>query len=566
MPTQTTVMSAFKLDLHTEESWPLLKEMSKDFGIGLWMENTGLFYLALKELRVDFFINFKSIISKTIRYTNRIPVAVYNKEESIQTLEYKSLLRYAIEIDDLQILQVILECWVENMNKDIEDPLTQRLYHASYMVDPEDVFRLAKDHPSLFITFISNIKLVKTSEILNKSYPKMTIYGKSRQVVASSQQTCRSDMWKHVVDGFMKMRRGQIFLNLFRQPIKEYNEGQQVTSKYLPLVNAASRQMLNAYVDISINEKNVGIFDSDVGRVILKYLWKRHAYISHVQQFMLYLLFVALYSYSIYRFLFLLNYYGPSGRAMAWVVEALLLAFTVFYLLQQFYQVYSEFKDIRNFQKKNGIDKANDNTLFLFHGGFWSTVRDHFLSDIWNVNNLLICVLVITGTIIRITDNTHTTSRGGGGGSSPSYAPTYRPTQFTPTYYPTSMPSMQNTSPVSDSVQARCVYAVATITVYFKILYFLRPFAASGPLGKSLLIIIVYCNFDYLFSVNDSTNRQRYRDLLTNSANDDVFVRSSILDNEREHSAQSLRHFDLEIVCVRIHVHVGTECRSYPVL
>lgn len=136
MPTQASIVNAFKLDLDSEERWPLMKEMTKQYGISFWIENTVLYYLALlsETRRLDFFKTFLAIIKMTIRYTNKIPVFIDKDKNSIFKCEYRSLLRCAIEVDDVLVVQLIVECWLENLNKDIEDPLTQRLYHPSYLV------------------------------------------------------------------------------------------------------------------------------------------------------------------------------------------------------------------------------------------------------------------------------------------------------------------------------------------------------------------------------------------------------------------------------------------------
>ena len=81
MPSQTSVRDAFKLDLETEERWPLMIEMTKQYGISFWIENTGLYYLALMsdERRLDFFKTFLPIIKQTIRYTNNVLVFILPK-------------------------------------------------------------------------------------------------------------------------------------------------------------------------------------------------------------------------------------------------------------------------------------------------------------------------------------------------------------------------------------------------------------------------------------------------------------------------------------------------------
>jgi hypothetical protein len=108
-----------------------------------------------------------------------------------------------------------------------------------------------------------------------------------------------------------------------------------------------------------------------------------------------------------------------------------------------------------------------------FDGKFWITIRVH-LSNIWNFNDVLIAVFVITGTVMRIVDNAKIVQVD----NRPIYQPTYYPS------YPSSTPIISTTFQYIDSNPIRCIYAIGTICVYFKILYFLRPFATCGPLGN----------------------------------------------------------------------------------
>ena len=156
MPTQSIVFDAFKLDKIREDWWFNIKEISKEYGIGFWIENTDLFFMALKRRRVDFFLTFQKQLELIIRYISRIPVLIELDGDVKNNInyEYQSLLHYAFHIGDLRIINIILDVWVVNLNEDINDPLTQRLYHASYLFDSDDLFYLAKMYPSGFVKFI----------------------------------------------------------------------------------------------------------------------------------------------------------------------------------------------------------------------------------------------------------------------------------------------------------------------------------------------------------------------------------------------------------------------------
>ena len=251
MPSHVEVLDAFLHDLESDDKWPLMTEMTRTYGIGLWIENSSLLFIALKNTKLEFFKRFKSIIARIIRYTSTMWSSKDNKD--------LSLIRCAIKCEEIQILQIILDCWIENINQDIEDPLTQRLYHASYLINSEDIFQLARYQPTLFIKFISKIKLVKTSDIMLKK-TVWSIYNPSKYKVISSKFTNKRGMWKDYMETYESKQNKSIKNKLWNLSNNKYiSQNQQISSKYLPLMKAASREMLNAFVDISKKERSVEV-------------------------------------------------------------------------------------------------------------------------------------------------------------------------------------------------------------------------------------------------------------------------------------------------------------------
>lgn len=505
MPLQAEVLKAFNFDLESEEKWPLLKEMTKNFGYALWVENTDLYYLVLVEdekriesKRLEFYQTFLPVIKKTIRYTNKFNTGGIN---------YRSLLHFAFKIDDVQVIQIILDCLLLNINTNIEDPLTQRIYHPSYYINNNDILFLAKNYPQQFIYFISNIKLVKSSGILNKSVSRVQIFSSSRIIVDSYEINYKSDMWNILYKQYKnKLRFPELrdIRNLFKQSSSD-NVNRPVTSQYLPLKNAASRELLNEYYNISLNEKLFDIFDGDVGKIILIYLWKRQ-FTVHMIQFFFFIVYVAIYSYSIFMFEYLV--YEPEIRKTnaIWVLEYSILVATIFNFLVQLYQVYFEHIDITNMRsksnnKKNNIVCSKDKNNFLLYFRWvllniikyiWIVIRDFvyhfFLTNIWNFNDLLVAVFVITGTSLRILNYDPLST------STTKY-PTLKPSQI-PTMdhsgYKSNYPTYLATETIHmEEKTGRIILAIATICVYFKVLYFLRPFPSFGPVGKLLILIVI---------------------------------------------------------------------------
>ena len=83
---------------------------------------------------------------------------------------------FAIDRTDLISVRIILLCWTENLNKDITDLLTQRMYHAMYFFPDQDLQALAKKYPVEFKHFITSLRLIRNHpSLLLDSDAKPTI-------------------------------------------------------------------------------------------------------------------------------------------------------------------------------------------------------------------------------------------------------------------------------------------------------------------------------------------------------------------------------------------------------
>jgi hypothetical protein len=238
--------------------------------------------------------------------------------------------------------------------------------------------------------------------------------------------------------------------------------------------------MLNAFVDTSIKERSVEVFNGDVGIIVLQYLWKKYAKRSHIRSTFHYLLYIFLFTWSVYSYSFLRRDYGKKGINAALFTQCATLLFTLYYFVQEAVQIWNESKDNSVMALKFG----GKNTKLAFLRDLYN----HFRNDIWNFNDLMIVLLVSSGTILRLIF-------------------------------------------VDDTNKSRCCLAAASICVYFKILYFMRPFAVSGPLGKILfyflsinLLIICMLSFD------DFADYTRHRIFFGNFGINALRFFSSILD------------------------------------
>ena len=121
-----------------------------------------------------------------------------------------------------------------------------------------------------------------------------------------------------------------------------------------------------------------------------------------------------------------------------------------YYLYDEGVQIQAKFKRLKK--------KANDELYRKeLQPQFYAFLISHFLFDMWNFVDVAVSVTGIVGILARmILDR--------------------------------------------DSPTGRCFLALTSVFIWFKLLYFMRPFSSSGPLGKCcdskfLFFLITYLPF-----------------------------------------------------------------------
>jgi hypothetical protein len=229
MPLRDSVLRAFEDDQdNDDQSWPLITELLIKHGVGLFIENTELFNCAVNKKRSDFLLKFKPLLSFVIRFVGNTLQKV--KEEDSKKM--KSFLFFAISNNDIESVRIILDCWIENLNMDINDVLTQCVYHAAYFFNRDDLIQLAEKYPYEFKQFICSIKLVKThSTVLSKDILSFNIKDKMKRIYKASRSKAASSLWsRETLEGEFDNTRGQ-----------------PVTSLFLPLMFSSDRIFLGFY-------------------------------------------------------------------------------------------------------------------------------------------------------------------------------------------------------------------------------------------------------------------------------------------------------------------------------
>lgn len=495
MPLADSVMRAFEFDAQApDKDWPILSNMLIAHGIGIFIENPDLFFLAVLNNHPDFLSRFKPMLCFVLRYANfsvnsgaasdRIKKLLESKKRQIETdpkkasprdleaekedkksLEKpKSLLMWSIEMSDLTALHIILDCWTEILNQDIDDYLTQRSYHPSYFLDKEDLVALIEGHPKEFSDFICSLRLVRChGSVLARSVHHYAINTPSRAYVKSSPTENARLLWN-----------GDSLPTLD----DDDENTQLVTPLMLPLRYACHMDMLRCYAEVGAKLASVDIFNSNVGIYAIECAWNEYGKGAHVQAMAEYMLFLAIYSLACYSQEKLSNVGIYEGKSIFLVILHVLVLCIVFrQATQEALQLLAESEGDLDGFKKASLD---------------------YITDFWNLVDVCVICSAVTGVSIRMHYN-------------------------------------------EDTPLSRPVLALASVLIWFKILYFMRPFQASGPLGtffndflpfltlSNLLFsehlqlqLIVHTNFSFYpllftsislfsnYSIDDHSNRQRY--------------------------------------------------------
>lgn len=213
----------------------------------------------------------------------------------------------------------------------------------------------------------------------------------------------------------------------------------KIVKCFLPLHDASSLKMLRLYVKTAVKVGNLDIFESSAVKVALIYAWESYGKAQHLEHTVMYLIFVAIFTTSSLAFNYLLKH-NEATITLAWILEGLVLLFMIYYISHEIKQACSGLADRNRHHHTSAV---------------WSIVSTFYnglRTDVWNIVDILVIIFTLWGTILRCI--------------------------YTSDYY-----------------SSRCVLSVASIFVWFKILYFLRPFPSSGPLVSMVMIIMHEMSF-----------------------------------------------------------------------
>lgn len=241
---------------------------------------------------------------------------------------------------------------------------------------------------------------------------------------------------------------------------KEWIRSQAVTSLIIPLPNI--HHHLTSFLLVSNGLNSIELLKSEVGIVLLQYYWDEYGRIPHFFATIRYLFFVGLFIVTIYLYDV---YYDRSNissisKGFMQFLNVLILLFLIYYLFEEFYQIYytttslhvileeeeeAELADKHNNSRyKRMISKSKrikKHQMYALQVSFMK-LRMHFINDFWNMIDAVIIITGIPGMALRLIYD-------------------------------------------DDTVAGRCFLSLCSISLWIKVLYFLRPYQLYGPLGKN---------------------------------------------------------------------------------
>lgn len=465
IPLRDEVNRAFESDVKVMD-WPLLTEMTLVYGTTVFAENTHLFYHAIGKNRADFLLKFKKYLTYCLPH--------------IKTLNGHSLLAFAIESSDLVAVRTILLSWTERLNEDVTDLLTQKLSHAMHMFNVNDLNTLAKSFPSEMVMFVCSLRPIRNhaSLLLSQltdndsdcqSSPKSpsSHWGHSHVCKARLETPDRialmavSDPCAPISTWTKASRReGEPLLARLLAHIspsvksvcaKTDDKGrrlQPVTSLMLPLRNCASLDMIALFLRVSLSLHNVEVFDSPVGSLSLRWYWEEQGRLVHVREMLRYFFTLSLFGLCLFAYKFP-RYSGVTiGEREEGIIvlNVVMIAVFVLYLFEEIQECHSKYSE----HSKRGQFSSPSRKQIMVKKVV-SFLSFHF-SHFWNVLDLVVCVTGIAGLAMRFQHN-HDTDYG------------------------------------------RVLLAITSVLMWFKTLYFMRPFSSSGPLVAAILRIMYDVRF-----------------------------------------------------------------------
>jgi hypothetical protein len=387
-------------------------------------------------------------------------------DSSSSTLrEYMPLLDFAIESENRRAVEMIVRALVNEINQPLneDEDFMLQVFPPGGDLPFHSLNLLARTYPVLFVMLIKGIKLQRVHPNLLRRDSKVH-HLFTGEIDFSSVVTPRQlvDMWEvpqssKAVAGMlrdsssMKMqqytRRVTGSLRIDLLSDSAENRKEWAIPMYIPLPYAASDDLIGLYNSTCVVLNDVSLYDSDAGRYGLKFAWKTFGKNIHMQTFGYHMVYLGLFTTALFTF----PYWRKNRITPENQISSANILFAYTLVGVCFWAaVYYLFVELWQLYKTDQMK-----------------IHKHF-QDLWNVIDIVNHTTLLIGCFIRLIVH-------------------------------------------EDTNLSRCALAICCITMYFKILYFLRAFAVTGPLVAMIFTVasdmraflavlgIVVCGFSMSF-------------------------------------------------------------------
>lgn len=389
----------------------------------------------------------------------------------LATHDCMPLLNFAVECENRKAVEIIVHALIREINQPLneDEDFMLQVFPPGGSLPFHSLNVLARTHPVLFVTLIKGIKLQKVHPNLLRRESKVH-HLFTGEIDFSSVVTARQlvDMWSSPLSSHPQ-NAGVTSLSLSRKASSPKlphlthratgslridllsdateNKKEWAIPMYIPLPHAASDELIGLYNSTCVVLNDVSIYDSDAGKYGLKFAWKTFGKNVHMKTFSYHMVYLGLFTTALFAF----PYWRKNRITPNNQISSANILFAYSMVGVCFWAaIYYLFVELWQLYKTDQM-----------------RIRKHF-QDLWNVIDIVNHTTLLIGCFIRLIVH-------------------------------------------EDTNLSRCALAICCITMYFKILYFLRAFAVTGPLVAMIFTVasdmraflavlgIVVCGFSMSF-------------------------------------------------------------------
>jgi hypothetical protein len=447
IPTFGCIERAFHLDrdafggskLKSEllEGWPRLhKLIERHTGYLILVLSNHLFaYIIENSIRTDFLSLFMHFVPYVVL------TKVFTDSNFDGHSRGTSFLELAIVKRDQLSIHTIIVAWSNLLNNEGKLIYSLMKSHVSILLEKKELLELADSFPVEFCELMKDVKLIKSHEDVMQGCKRADLRGS--EILLTGQDTMYiPSLWtQHVSD------------QLHQRSLAGYKTTNfPVTSFFVPIREAADVKMLQAYVTVSESTDDMELFNSDVVVIAIQHSWQRFGKAVHRRAMRIYTVYVTLFSISNFAtstvvrgqcdFFFTLckTRYELIECCCSWGMQLFVLIFSIWYLSEEYAQyialVHHKYSKHAHFPTLGYIAGAYD-----------------YLTDPWNVLDLIAFLGTSVGILSRLL----------------------------------------GFEDIGESL-----LAISSVTLYFKVLYYMKAYVNTGPL-VSMIFGIAYNVRYFLF-------------------------------------------------------------------